>query len=59
MQLVGNSAVMTSQSQFYSTAVSTETTNIKPFSSPKLSIIWVQEFNGNKYCLVAKWISND
>ncbi|BAZ12545.1 hypothetical protein NIES4071_43760 [Calothrix sp. NIES-4071] len=61
MQLVHNSAftVITPQSQSLSTAVSTETTNIKPSRSPKLSMVWVREFDGDKYRLVAKWVSDN
>jgi hypothetical protein len=60
MQLVDtpNSAVITPQSQSSSYSVSTETTSIKRSRSPKLSMVWVQEFDGDKYRLVAKWVSN-
>ena len=60
MQLVYNSAsaVITPQSQSSSYSVCTETRNFQPSYSPKLSIIWVQEFDGEKYSLVAKWVEN-
>ncbi|MBW4600674.1 MAG: hypothetical protein KME29_14020 [Calothrix sp. FI2-JRJ7] len=60
MQLVYNSAsvVITPQSQSSSTVVCTETINFQPSYSPKLSMIWVQEFDGEKYSLVAKWVEN-
>jgi hypothetical protein len=53
MQLVD-----TPQFQSLNYSVSTENTTIKSSSSSKLSMVWVQEFDGEKYRLVAKWIPN-
>lgn len=54
-----NSAVITQQSQSSNYLVSTETTNIKPSRLPKLSMVWVKEFDGEKYRLIARWVLDD